>query len=503
MSHPIPSTDARPGVASVVRFVLSAAAPLTVVAGVVPTGYGTVQSLGLPFGLAVMTVVLAVFSVGYLAMSRHITNAGTFYPYVSNGLGRPLGIGAAAVALLAYNALQIGLYGLIGSAVTTLLGQWFDVNVAWWVIALAAWLLVTIMGVRRVNLNGKVLAGLVAAEILVIAAFDVTDLTQPTGPVAFDTLLPHNLFAGSAAGAVLVLAFLGLTGFESAVVFAEEGRRPRRTVAVATYLSLALIGIIGTVSAWAMSVATGPGTIVAASQNTGPATVFQLAADRLPAAVVDIGAALFVTSVLAAMIALHNTIARYTFALGREGVLPAAFRRIGRRSGAPVTGSLVQSGLALVVIVGYAVSGLDPVRELFFWVSTGGAFGLLVLVALTSVAVFVFFLRRGSLENVWRRTVAPAGSALVLIAVIYLAVVGYDKLLGVAPDHPLRWLIPLVYLIVALLGIGWGRLLRDRRPEAYQAIGLGANSVSGLASQSRVVASQYAPQHGGGAPTAR
>jgi putative peptidoglycan lipid II flippase len=31
-------------------------------------------------------------------MSRHITNAGAFYAYVSNGLGRPLGVAAAWVA---------------------------------------------------------------------------------------------------------------------------------------------------------------------------------------------------------------------------------------------------------------------------------------------------------------------------------------------------------------------------------------------------------------------
>jgi hypothetical protein len=35
------------------------------------------------------------------------------------------------------------------------------------------------------------------------------------------------------------------------------------------------------------------------------------------------------------------------------------------------------------------------------------------------------------------------------------------------------------------------------KPEVYQAIGLGANSVSGLTTQSRVIQSDYAPQHGG------
>ena len=69
-----------------------------------------------------MALLLALFSVGYVAMSRHITNAGAFYTYVTHGLGRPAGVGAAWMALLAYNALQVGFYGIIGAAAAPLLG---------------------------------------------------------------------------------------------------------------------------------------------------------------------------------------------------------------------------------------------------------------------------------------------------------------------------------------------------------------------------------------------
>jgi len=45
-------------------------------------------------------------SSGYLAMARYITNAGALCAYVARGLGRPVGIGAAPVAAIAYNLLQ-------------------------------------------------------------------------------------------------------------------------------------------------------------------------------------------------------------------------------------------------------------------------------------------------------------------------------------------------------------------------------------------------------------
>jgi amino acid transporter len=499
MSSPIQGSLAkdRLGVPSVVFFVMSAAAPLTVVAGVVTTGYATTQIKGIPFGFITIAVLLAFFSVGYVSMSRYITNAGAFYTYVTHGLGRPLGVGTAWMALLSYNALQIGLYGIIGDAAAPLLKRWAHVEPKWWVIALATWLIVAILGVLRVDVNGKILALLLCAEIVLVLIYDVADLAKPAaGKITFDTLLPGNLFGSGigAAGAVLVLTFLGFTGFESAVVFSEESKNPRRTIALATYLAVGIIGGTYALSSWAMSVATGPDQIIAASQQNGPGTIFGLAADRLAPTFVDIGSVLFATSVLAAAISFHNTVARYTFALGRERVFPGFLSATGRRSGAPTAGSIVQSLVGLAVIVLYAAFGLNPVVQLMFWVGTGGGFGILLLLALTSVAVVVFFIRTPNQENVWRRLIAPALSAIALSVVVYWAVDGFNNLLTL-PDfspmpsnHPLHWIIPALFPAVALLGIVWALILKATKPDVYAAIGLGANSVTGLTSQSRVVA---------------
>jgi amino acid transporter len=359
-----------------------------------------------------------------------------------------------------------------------------------------AWALVAILGLLRVDINGKVLALLLCAEIAIIAIFDFADLSQPAGgTVTFDTVLPSNLFV-TGFGAVLVLAFLGFTGFESAVVFAEESKNPRRTTALATYLSIAIIGGVYALSSWAMSVATGPDNIVAASARNGPGTIFGLAADRLPSAFVDIGSALFAPSVLAAMISFHNTVARYTFALGRERVFPAFLSVTGRRSGAPIAGSLAQTAVGLVVIVLYAVFSLDPVVQLFFYLGTAGGFGILVLMALTSIAVFAFFLRSPSDENSFRRIVAPVLAAILLTVVVYYAVQNFNNLLGVAPEDPLRWIIPASFPVIAVLGIIWAMIIKVTKPDVYQSIGLGANSVTGVTAQSRVVPTQYSAQHG-------
>jgi len=468
----------RLGVPAVVFFVMSAATPLTVVAGVVTTGYAVTGITGLPVAFIVIGAVLALFCVGYVSMARHVANAGAFYAYISRGIGRPVGVAGAWVAVVAYNALQVGLYGAIGAATTPLLNTWFGVDVAWWVVALCAWAVVAVLGQLHVDVNGRVLAVLLVAEVAVIVVYSLANVANPAGStVRFDTLDPTALFAPG-VGAILALGVLGFVGFEGAVVYSEESRDPQRTVRIASYVSVGLIAGLYTLGSWAMSVATGPDQIVAQSQTHSTELIFELANTHLGVLIVDIGRALFVTSVLAAMISFHSTTARYVFALGRERVLPEALGRTSPRTGSPMLGSLIQSVIGGAVIVLYAVAGWNPVVQLFFWGGTAGGLGVLLLIATTSIAIIVYFLRHPAEETVWRKLIAPVLAAILLLMVVVLTLANFATLLGVEPTSPLRWGIPLAYLVIAILGVMWALALRRRRPAVYAAIGLGAKSAT-------------------------
>ncbi|SEF18424.1 Amino acid transporter [Jiangella alba] len=470
----------RLGVPAVVFFVLSAATPLTVVAGVVTTGFAVTGIIGLPIAFVAIALLLALFSVGYVAMSRHITNAGAFYTYVTHGLGRPAGVAAAYMALLAYNLLQVGLYGIIGIAAGPKLDEWFGITVDWWVIALVAWAIVGILGVLRIDVNGTILAVLLLAEMAIILIYALASLGNPAGDdVSFEALQVGNLFE-SGVGAILVLAVLGFVGFEASVVYSEESRNPKRTIALATYISIAVVAGVYVLASWAMTVAAGPDNIVGMAQELQNGVIFVQADEFLGGTWVDIGEILFVTSVFAAMISFHNTVARYVFALGRERVLPSALGRTSPSSGAPVAASIVQSVIALVVILIYAFFDLDPLVQLFFNLGTTGGFGVLALVTLTSVAVIVFFARHPSGENVWRRAIGPVLAMILLVIVVILAISNYDILIGVASDAPERWILPGLFVIAALAGLLWAQFLKSARPDVYEAIGQGANAATGI-----------------------
>jgi amino acid transporter len=467
----------RLGVPAVLAFILAGVAPLTVAAGLIPSAYAATGLTGIPAAFGVIAVILALFATGYMAMSRHITNAGACYAFIAAGLGRVPGTAAALVALLAYTFLQVALYGAFGPAAAGLAAAHLHLHAAWWVWALAAWTVITVLGLARVDITGKVLGALTAVEIIVIAAEAVSGVAAPAGgQLSFATLSPSALTSGGFGtfGVLAVVAVLGFTGFEQAPVLAEEARHPRRTIPVTTYTALGVIGIVYAGSAWAMAVHSGDHHVVAAATAQGPGLLFGLGGDGLGQA----AQWLFLTSLFAAMLAFHNTVWRYAFALGREGVLPGALSRTGANN-IPRTASLAQSATGLAIIGGYALAGADPMQGLFFDLGTTGGFGVLLLLAATAVAVIAFFARNPRGETAWSRVTAPTLAAVLLTGIAVLAVLHYAALLGVPPGSPAAWALPAGYGVVAAIGLCWGLILRARRPQVYATIGLGAHVATG------------------------
>jgi len=165
----------RLGIPAVVFFVLAGVAPLTVAAGVIPTAFQTTGLTGIPAAFLTVALVLALFSAGYVAMARHITNAGAFYAFISRGIGRIIGVAAALVAVASYNLLQVGLYGAFGPNAASLAAEHLHWHAAWWAWALGAWAVVTLLGLLRVDITGWVL------EIAVILAETISGLLHPAG----------------------------------------------------------------------------------------------------------------------------------------------------------------------------------------------------------------------------------------------------------------------------------------------------------------------------------
>jgi amino acid transporter len=478
------------GVADLVFFIVAASAPLTAVAGGQAATYLVTGNKGVPFMFFPLGIMLVLFAVGYAAMSRHVANAGAFYAYVAQGLGKVQAVGAAFVALIAYNTMQIGIYGLFGVALGAFMSDKVGITLDWWAWCLIGGAIIAMLGVLQIDLNARVLGVLLVLEVIVIAIFDLAIAADP-GPQGLSaTGFDPGVAFGTAVGATLLFTVASFVGFESAAIYSEEVKDPKRTVARATYVAVALIAVFYALSSWLVGVAAGPDTIVNADALVqggfttpdgaapDPTTVlFITGGERLGAFWGDAASLLFATSLFAALLSFHNAVARYGFALGREGVLPRAFGRVHPRTGAPWIASLTQSVLALGVVGIFALAGKDPVLELFTWLTNLGALGVLLLMAMTSFAVVAYFRRvRDPEVSSWASMWAPAIAGVLLLVVLVLGVLNFNVLITgdpTAPTQDMAIILPVILFGGGLLGLALGAALRSRRPEVFRRIGEG------------------------------
>ena len=475
------------GVPDIVFFIVAASAPLTVVAGGVASTYLVTGNTGVPLLFLVLGAILALFVTGYAAMSHHITNAGAFYAYVAQGIGKVAGVGTAFVALIAYNAMQIGILGLFGAVFSGFMLDKTGIDFAWYTWVLIAIGVIGTLGWLRVDLNAKVLAIFLTAEIIVVILFDlvVAGGDPSGGGISGDGLNPSIAF-GAGLGAALSFTMAAFTGFESAAIYGEECKDPRKTVAKATYIALGITSVFYAFSAWMLLSSVGPDTIVNpdALINGGFTTpdgaapdptsiVFVVLGGEVSATIADIATLLFCTSLFAASLSFHNAVARYFFALGRGGVIPSAFGRT-RRNGAPHIGSVAQTVIAALVIIIFAASDSDPVLQLFTWLTNLGALGVILLLSLASFAVVGYFARHPHEETMWTSRYAPALAGLLLAVVFVIVLSNFNLLITGTPGAPedsRSIILPAILVGGGVIGLIVGMVLKSSKPDVYARIG--------------------------------
>ena len=441
------------GVAAITFFVVSAAAPLTAVAGGYPIAMLLGNGAGVPAAVVLVTLILLVFSVGYTAMARHIANAGSFFAFTSRGLGGVAGGAAAYIALLAYNTMQIGLYGLFGAVTAgTLAG--YGIELPWWVWSLIALAIVGLLGYRQIDLSAKVLAVLVILEYVAVVILDIAIVGKGgAAGIEFSSFTPGAFFTASPTIGVL-LCFAAFMGFEATTIYSEEARDPKRTVPRATYLAVLIIGVFYAISTWAMVLGVGADKVVEAIGTLPDPTlyVFTLSDQYVGGWLTTVMSVLLVTSVFAALLAFHNAAARYFYVLGREGLLPAKLGNTHDAHQSPHSGSVLQTVLGIVVLAIFAITQQDPIFALFTWLTNTATLSVITLMALVSFAVLAFFKKQPALEpSALKASIAPLFAGVVLAIIAILVVVNFGLLTGAAP-----WLaiaLPVLVPVAAVLGM--------------------------------------------------
>jgi amino acid transporter len=467
----------RLGVLGIVFFVVAASAPLVGMTGAVPVAMLAGNGAAAPGAYLAVGIVLLLFSVGYTAMAHKVTNTGAFFAYVGRGLGIKAGVASAFISIVGYITIQLAIYGFFGAILSGQMAA-LGLDMPWYVWTIIAWVLVTALSLLSVDVGAKVLGTLMILELLslIITAIAILANGGPEGWNIAASFSPDLIFAGGfggGAGIAIAFAFASFIGFEATAIYGEESKDPKKTVRRATYWAIGIITALFAVVSFAMVTGMGANAIfdqvIERSSIEGvpladPAAVlFSLTDQYVGGWMVTIMSWLVVSSLFAGLLAFQNATGRYFFAMGRGGILPERFSHTNK-AGAPRAGVILTSVIALIVIVLFAVGNLDPVLNLFFWMSAITAIAIILVEILVSIAVIAYFAKNSG-ANVWQGKIAPALALVGLVLGEYLLMSRFNLLAGTAADgvdpslpesawalSPFGWFLVLVPFIAGIIG---------------------------------------------------
>lgn len=457
------------GLAHIVFFVVAAAAPLTAVVGASPAAFAFGNGAGVPGAFVLAGLLYLVFSVGFTAMSRHVGGAGAFYTYITQGIGKPAGVGGALMALVTYSAVQIAVYALFGVFMAGAIAP-LGLDLPWWVWAYVVLLVVMVCGQRNIAFSGAILGVCMIAEIAILLLLDLGILFSGGGPegIGFTSFAPATVFSPG-LGVALVFVVGSFIGFEATAIFGEEAENPEKTIPRATYVAVLLITLFYAFSTWGIVQFYGP-TKVQETAAAGLETFYFAASDAvLGAWASQIMNVLLITSLFACVLSFHNTLNRYFFALGREGLALRALGKVHEKHGSPHVAGLVQTAVAATILLLFILAGADPYAVVFSWMSALAVIGILAVQALVSVAIILFFRRNATGYGVWTTMVAPAAALIGLVGSLLLVTSNLSLLSG--SESLIVASFPYAMIAVGLAGAAFAVWISKTRPEHYASLG--------------------------------
>ncbi len=432
------------------------------VSGVAAVAGGSTPLAFLLGGIACLALAFVV-----IGFTRRMASAGYAYTYAS----RSLGTGAGFMAGWLYFFGMICFVPMTMSGVGYLAANLLGLNPKLWIlfffIGMVLFLFLSIIRIK-VTTRVQLVVGVVTVAIILIVDAVTTAKGGAHGQALSAFSFGHTVSGGF--NGVFYGIILGVTsyiGFETAADFGEETAHPRRYIPIAV---IAATGFAVVLYLWTTySITIGFGVKNGAKFGADPVAL-QTTADTFVGhwlgTLVEIGG---MCAAFIVCVACATAGTRTLFAMGREGVLPAAFGRTSPRFKTPVNATITVAVLATIMalLVGYPFSDSafgQPFSNYYFW-ATLGTLVIIVVYIMLCIGGIAFF-RRTRDSRKWNplaHVVIPVIGAVVFAAALYGSV-------HPTPPGILAW-TPLLAIVWLALGGGVLVWLRARRPERVAQIG--------------------------------
>ena len=379
--------------------VFSAAFLIPLIAGFNFAGKGA----GVATPLAVIIAAIGVLALGWIVAqyAKRVHAAGSLYDYVTMGFGSRVGGWAGWIY-----------YGgtlLLSSAIAVLVGWFLRDNVlpafesdpimpswAWSLIYVGFVFLILAAGVK-ISTRLQLLLALVSVAVVLAFFVDVIIHAPKNSLDAFNPASAPD-YSGILFGVLYgVLIFVG---FETAANLAEEAEQPKKAIPKAVLLSVAIVSVFYVIAAYAQVAGFGFDLSVLTSPDVAAAPLFALGSPDFFGSDLMLKVLLVVVllDVMAVGLGASTASTRGIFALARDRKIPGALASTTKR-GNPLTAALVVA----VVCAAWVLStlGFDALfangvlvgvpHELgvFQWISTLGAFLIMVVYGVMALGAFV------------------------------------------------------------------------------------------------------------------
>jgi amino acid transporter len=386
--------------------VFSAAFLIPLIAGFNFAGKGA----GIATPLAVIIAAIGVLALGWIVAqyAKRVHAAGSLYDYVTMGLGSRVGGWAGWVY-----------YGgtlLLSSAIAVLVGWFLRDNVlpaffpdnepllASWIWSLIYVGLVFLVLAAGVQISTRLQLLLALVSVVVVLGFFINVIINAPKN-SLDAFNPASApdYTGILFGVLYgVLIFVG---FETAANLAEEAEQPKRAIPKAVLLSVAIVSVFYVIAAYAQVAGFGFDLAVLTSPEVAAAPLFALGSPDAAGGyggssdlMLKVLLVVVLLDVMAVGLGAATATTRGIFALARDRKIPGALASTTKR-GNPLTAALVVA----VVCAAWVLStlGFDALfangvlvgvpHELgvFQWISTLGAFLIMVVYGIMALGAFV------------------------------------------------------------------------------------------------------------------
>src|SRR5215218_9541592 len=469
------------GIWGVIFVAVTGAAPISAMLFNVPfaTGFGT--GLYTPAAFLFATIILTIFSIGYVAMASKIRAAGGFYTFISHGLGRELGLATGIAGALAYALFEVSLLGGFSYFAATNFNAWFGWEIPWVAFAVFAALLISVLCYFDVELSVRVLGFALIGEIVILTIFDLLIFGQggsDESGIQFDSLNMFQLTdpgVGLAAGVGVFLAFWSWVGFEAIPNYAEESREPKRIIPRATLFSVVGLGIGYVITSLAFVSAFPESSLVKDAQNPdGPffVAMHQYGSQWLTT-LMEI---LILTGSFACAMAFHNVAMRYFYAMGREGILPKALGRTHPTHRSPYIASITQTVFAVALVLAWGIGagfGFGDAFDtayvrIYTMMAVQGVVWILAIQAVCALAVILWHRRHKHPDSALVVVVCPIIAILGQVFAIYLLFKNIDVLAGTIGYVDL---IAPIAVIVVVGALAYALMLKRQNRAKFDLIG--------------------------------